>query len=157
LGDYAEAKQLFQQGLTIAEEMGDRRGEARSLNRLAETAVALAQYDEGIGLYERSLAIFRELGNQWGMTSSLSGLAQIAWRQGHWAQAKSYFDEALRRAWDIQAIPRVMDILEQMTKLLAERGDATWQERLQLLLDVNRTPYDSLTDLIEEILLTAVS
>lgn len=152
LGDYAEADVLFRQGLAIAEEMGDPRGIARCLNRLAKTAVSLDRDADAQDLYERSFNLYRDIGEQFGMTTSLSGLGQVARRQHYWAQAKDYFDEALRRAWDIHAVPRVLDVLLDEAELLAELGDARWLEPVSHLADDGQTAYESLAQLVREIL-----
>ena len=156
LGDYAEADVLFRQGLAIAEEIGDPRGIARCLNRLARTAVALEHDADAQELYERSLNLYRDIGEQFGMTTSLSGLGRVARRQQAWEQAKAYFDEALQRAWDIHAIPRVIDVLQDTAQLLAELGDDSWLQYANALMDDSQTPYDSLGRLVKRILKTAV-
>ena len=156
LGDYAEADALFRQGLAIAEDMGDPRGIARCLNRLARTAVALDQDEGAQKLYERSLALYREIGEQFGMTTSLSGLGRVACQQRAWQQAKDHYNEALQRAWDIHAMPRVIDILQEMAELLAELGDSSWREYVNQLADDSQTPHGSLGQIVREMLAAEV-
>jgi tetratricopeptide (TPR) repeat protein len=156
LDDFDEANELFRQGLTIAEEIGDPRGIARCLNRLAKSAVALNRFEEAQSLYQRSLAHNQEIGDQWGVTTSLSGLGEVARHPQQWRQAKEYFDDALRRAMTIYAIPRVIDILQEEASLLAELGDTSWVERVNRLADDSQTPYDSLVRLVDRILETTV-
>jgi tetratricopeptide (TPR) repeat protein len=155
LGDYGEANGLFQQGLAIAEAIGDPRGIARCLNRLARTAVARECDEDALALYECSLNLYRDIGEQFGMTTSLTGLGRVAWRQQRWVEAKAYYDEALIRAWEIRAAPRVIDILQEMAALLAELGASFWLERMNRLVD-NELPTDSLEQVVAQILKTAV-
>lgn len=131
LEDYATASDLFRQSLQIREEMRDLRGAALCLNQLAETAVAQADYDEAERLYQQSLATFREIGNQWGMMTSLAGLGRLAHRQGAYAQAKTYLNDALQRAFSINAIPSVLDILQTIAGLWEQLAQVAQAEQLR--------------------------
>jgi predicted ATPase/class 3 adenylate cyclase len=95
-GDYAAARALSQESLSIKRELGDVQGIAASLNNLATLALSQGDYATAKPYYEDSLEMERSLGNRQGITASLIGLGNVALEQGEYARADALFAESLR-------------------------------------------------------------
>ena len=92
--DYARAGTFFEQALTLAEELGDVRLIAHSLNRLGNWHVNLDQPGRGLELHERALATFRELGDPVGVAETLDFVGVAALIRGHRRQAIETLEQA---------------------------------------------------------------
>jgi predicted ATPase/DNA-binding SARP family transcriptional activator len=82
LGDYAKFDALAQESLALCRSLGDRRGEAWSLDRLATVSMFEGDHDRGMSLLEQSASISRELGDQRGLALSLTSMGYFALGQG---------------------------------------------------------------------------
>ena len=94
-GDYAAARALFEESLTIKRELGDRKGIADSLNNLGIVAGSQSDYVATRALYEESLTIFRELGDKLSIADSLTNLGIVALNQGDYVAARVLYEESL--------------------------------------------------------------
>ncbi len=94
-GDYASARSLYEESLSIRRERGDRRGIALSLNNLGLVAQEQGDYASAPSLFEESLSIGRELGDRRGIAMSLNNLGMVAQDRGDYASSRSLFEEAL--------------------------------------------------------------
>ncbi|MDP9366396.1 MAG: tetratricopeptide repeat protein [Chloroflexota bacterium] len=94
LGNYKRAKELYEQSLALARELGDRAGEASSLRNLGSVAASLGDYARAKELHEQSLALARELGNRAGEASSLGNLGLLAYDAGDLSRAEQLLDES---------------------------------------------------------------
>ena len=70
--DYAGARALHEESLTLFQQLGDRQGVANSLNSLGNVVGDQGDFAGARALYEESLAIQRQLGNQRGVANSLN-------------------------------------------------------------------------------------
>ena len=64
LGEYERSIDLYEQGLSIAREIGDRAREGILLGNLGSAYRNVGKYERAIDLSEKDLAIAREIGNQ---------------------------------------------------------------------------------------------
>jgi predicted ATPase/DNA-binding SARP family transcriptional activator len=95
-GDYAAARSLHEESLTLLRELGDKREFAFALYRLGFTIFCQGdEYDQAAALWEQSLAIYRELRYRPGIADSLQALGHVARSQGDYAAARSYYEEGL--------------------------------------------------------------
>jgi non-specific serine/threonine protein kinase len=94
-GDYAAARPLYEEGLAIRRQLGDRLGVASSLGYLANLAAEQGDFPRAQALHEESLAIRRELGDRFGIALSLGNLGLAALEQGDYATARSRGEESL--------------------------------------------------------------
>jgi non-specific serine/threonine protein kinase len=94
-GDYAAARSLFEQSLTLAQGLGDSSNTAYALHGLAFTAFCQAEYEQAKALAEEALAILRELGNRQGVADALMLLGYVARGQGDTAAERSHYEQAL--------------------------------------------------------------
>ncbi len=102
-GDYASARQLFEDSLETCLELNDSRGVAVALNALAVNARDRGELAEASSLFERCVAIWKDLGDSADIARALSNLANVAKLQGEYARASSLYDECLtmfRKAGD---------------------------------------------------------
>ena len=60
LGEYAEAKRLYQESMKISQELGDKSGVSRSLHQLGMLAQDMGDLDEARRLYQESMKIYQE-------------------------------------------------------------------------------------------------
>jgi predicted ATPase len=92
-GGSAAADPLFRESLAIARELGDRWGQAVSLNAQAIVARDEGNLGRARALFEESLALWRELADLRGLALALSNLANLAKAQGEYARARALYEE----------------------------------------------------------------
>jgi len=95
LGDYSQARRLYEESLHIAEELGDRAGVARVLHNLGVLAQQQGDYGQARHLYQESLRIAEELGDRAGVASLLHNLGSVLQALGDLAGAKACYERAL--------------------------------------------------------------
>ncbi|MBC7804569.1 MAG: tetratricopeptide repeat protein [Akkermansiaceae bacterium] len=95
-GEYAAARMLLEESLSIRRELGDKAGVACSLNTLGCVAYDQGQFDMAWALHEESLGIRRELEDREGIAESLSSLGNIAHPRGEYALARTLYEESCR-------------------------------------------------------------
>jgi tetratricopeptide (TPR) repeat protein len=98
---FREALQSWEAALKIYREIGDRNGEARSLNNLGSAYDFLGQYPKAIEYYQQSLAIFKDIGDRNGEADSLMGLGNAYYSLGQYPKAIEYYQQSLAIFKDI--------------------------------------------------------
>ena len=93
-GDAASARPLFEEGLTIARELGDRKAEANLLCNLGDIFTD-SDPPAAQAALEQSLALHREIGNRSGIAHSSLLLGNVALQQEHLTEAKALYAESL--------------------------------------------------------------
>ena len=111
-GDYARARSLYAECLSIFRGIGDWTGVAWSLNYQGDVA-----RDQGDGLaartlYEQGLAIFRELGDRWGIAGTLADLGSLARDQRNFPTAHSLYGESIKIFQELEHKRGVARLLE---------------------------------------------
>ena len=94
-GKYPDARDLFQQGLTIRREIGDRTKIAGSLSNLGIVVHNEGKFDTARALHEESLTIRRELEDIVGITTSLICLGNVARSEGKLVEARLLYEQGL--------------------------------------------------------------
>jgi non-specific serine/threonine protein kinase len=94
-GDYAAARPLIEESLSIHRSQGDTKGEARALSGLSTVAIYQGDFAAARSFSEQSLALYRTLGERRGEAIALHTLGYVAVRQGDSANARGLLDEAL--------------------------------------------------------------
>ncbi len=95
LGQYAQARAYFNEGLMLCEALEDVVGVAVSLGHLGSVAIALGEFDAAKRLYNRSLELYRAARNQSGVARTLNRLGDISYEQDDLAQAQEYYQQSL--------------------------------------------------------------
>jgi tetratricopeptide (TPR) repeat protein len=95
LGRWADALAHYQTSLAIKRELGDRQGEAQTLNDIGLVYQLQGQWADALAQYQTNLAIKRELGDQQGEAQTLNNIANIYQAQGKWADALAHYQQSL--------------------------------------------------------------
>jgi predicted ATPase len=94
-GEYAIARALFAESLTLWRELGNKRGIASALNDLGWMAWRQGDYTVAQGLSAESLGLWQDLGETQGIATALTNLSWIAHHQGDYAAAWSLLEKSL--------------------------------------------------------------
>jgi tetratricopeptide (TPR) repeat protein len=98
-------------------EVGDRSGEATTLNNIGSVHNDWGQYDQALSYCEQALVIRREVGDRSGEGTTLNNIGSIYRKWGQYDQALSYYLQAkaifglLGMAEQEEAISEAMDAL----------------------------------------------
>ncbi|MBP0035645.1 MAG: CHAT domain-containing protein, partial [Roseofilum sp. Belize BBD 4] len=95
LGQYQRAIDFHEQYLTIAREIGYRRGEAISLGSLGNAYDSLGQYQRAIDFHEQSLTIKREIGDRQAEAISLNNLGSTLQKTEQYPEAEAVLRESI--------------------------------------------------------------
>jgi predicted ATPase/DNA-binding winged helix-turn-helix (wHTH) protein len=101
-GDYASARLIVKEALTLARSCGDDRGTALALNFAGVHEAIQGEFGKARVLWEESLAIRRHLGDKALIASALNSLAGLALLQTDYVTARRLFDECLAMFRDIE-------------------------------------------------------
>jgi tetratricopeptide (TPR) repeat protein len=127
-GDYEKAAPLYEKGLAMYRELGDREGIANCLSYLGVmVGYAQGDHERGTALLEESLGIYRELGDEHGIASLLNALGMVASIQGDFARAATLYEDALalsREGGDASGVARWLGNLSYAVLLLGDHGRA---------------------------------
>ena len=92
---YQQAIQFKQQSLQIRREIGDRNGEAASLNNLGLAYDSLGQYQQAIQFLQQQLEITKEIGDRNGEANALCNLGNAYGSLGQYQQAIQLHQQSL--------------------------------------------------------------
>jgi predicted ATPase len=139
--DYELARKLFEEGLMIYRELGDRNGIAASLTNLGWMAWRQSDYAAARALSEEGLALHRELGNSEGSIHALNNLGWVAHYSGDFELARSLFEECVslwRKLGEKRSLAFSLTNLGRTTQKLGatERAAALLDEALTLIRQV---------------------
>jgi predicted ATPase len=95
LGEYAQARRLYQENLEAARAAADKRATAEALRSVGDVASALAEHADAILHYQEALVIYREINDQSGISRSLSSLGNVAYDAGSVDEARKLYQESL--------------------------------------------------------------
>jgi predicted ATPase/class 3 adenylate cyclase len=123
LADEAYSRHAHEQALALAQEIGDRAGEAFLLGGLAVHASELGNYEQANALFEESLAAAREVGDPEPVVMTLHNLAHQEWERGHMALSMAKLEEALQVARDHHMGWILPSILVGLGTLSTDLGD----------------------------------
>lgn len=129
LGDYVKAMQYHKLDLTLARNMGDKLGEAKSSGNLGNTLKVMGKFDEAMICCKRHLEISREIGDKLSEGRALYNLGNVyhakgkqAGRIGH--QDPGEFSEDVR-----QCLQQAVRYYEENLELMRELEDSAAQGR----------------------------
>jgi tetratricopeptide (TPR) repeat protein len=122
-GDLQQAKDLYQEGLTLARETGDRSLLGILLSDLGYVAYLQGDFTQAQALYQESLSLARELGDKSLVAQSLSNLGYIMFLQGNLAQAGAFVEESLPLARELGNMGLLDAALESLGSITLAQGD----------------------------------
>jgi predicted ATPase len=94
-GDRARARELFEESLTLHDELGDKRGLSRAAKQLGELERDEGRYKRGAELLELSIAVAREDENSWLEALATHSLADLHLDRGDLETAERLYARAL--------------------------------------------------------------
>jgi predicted ATPase len=138
--DPERAMQLFEEGLGLSREAGDKRGTALALRGLAILSWDQGDHERGKELHEEYLALCRELGDVHELASSLSLLGWVRLLEGDHERATTLNEEAvelLRKRGHRGGLQYALDNLGWAALAGGdyERAKGLWEESLALCRD----------------------
>jgi tetratricopeptide (TPR) repeat protein len=95
LGDYAEAKHVLEQGLTLAQETGQKQLAAHFLLDLGVIAANQNNYTQQLAYFQQALTVTRAGDNQELLARNLHDLGMATGQLGDFAQAERYYQQSL--------------------------------------------------------------
>jgi tetratricopeptide (TPR) repeat protein len=84
--------EYYEKALPIRREVGDRGGEATTLNNIGRVYDAQGRQQEALEYFEKALLIFREVGDRWGESILLANIGRVLDALGRTAEAVRYFE-----------------------------------------------------------------
>jgi len=101
-GDSTRAKQLFQEALAAAEEVGTSWDRVYALFWLGTCASNEGRYPEAEGFLRRAVAIANEAGEQYWKAHSLNRLSWVCWARGDYPRAETVAKESLEISQELE-------------------------------------------------------
>ena len=129
-GLYIEAKELYQQGLNIAKELGNKDGVATALNLLGSIEYRTGNYDKAKELCQQSLNIVKELGDKQGVAIGLHTLGVIEASRGNYDKAEELLQQSLNIAKELGHKHTVAKALHNLGTVETSRGNYDKAEEL---------------------------
>ena len=121
--DYAAARILLDEALSIANELGDNTHMAALLSSSATVAILQADYPKARHAIEQALAIARQSGSLFDQASNLIGLGDILRLLGEYALARVSLEEGIRICRKLNATNLLGYGLRQLCKVTLHFGD----------------------------------
>jgi predicted ATPase/DNA-binding SARP family transcriptional activator len=122
-GDYATARPLFEESLTLCRALDDQRGIASALQCLGLVAAGKSDYVTARANYDASLAIRRTMGDHRRIAETLEAIGNLDRVQGRYAAARALYEESLglfRRLGNRASIAVMLDQLGNIAWHLGE-------------------------------------
>ena len=120
-----KARELHEQALAIAKEIGDRRGEGAALCNIGSIHHSLGDDIKALELYEQHLAIAREIGDQRGEGAVLGYMGIAYYDLGNYRKAIEFQDQSLAIAREFGDRRREGNALWNKSLSLDRIGDRT--------------------------------
>src|SRR5262249_38906067 len=121
-GDYAAARALLEESITIGREVGEKWTLGRSIRALGIVAQKQGDYATARSLLQDSLTMVRELGSKTGIAEAGDALAGLAVVEGQAARAARLFGAAAALRDSIGARPDPGDRAEYEPNVAAARA-----------------------------------
>jgi tetratricopeptide (TPR) repeat protein len=133
LGDYPAVQRAHGEALAIWRELGDRRGESRTLTALAALTRREADYGRALALLDEALALSRDAGYDAGVATALNHIGLTLTIQGRDEEAEARFEESLAihdRLGDRYAVSILLNNLGEIANRKGDlAGAADFYER----------------------------
>jgi len=131
LGQYEQARRLYEASLKIDKELGDRRGVAVTQGSLAYLHRLRGDYDQAEALYRASLKTMEELGDRREVAVTQGSLAYLHRLRGDYDQAEALYRASLKTKEELGDRREVAVTLHNLALLRVQQARLT--EALELL------------------------
>jgi tetratricopeptide (TPR) repeat protein len=132
LGRPADASRLVESARQLFVAGGDRNGEARALNRIANIAYEQGDYDEAKRVFQEAEKVLRTVGNLRDLATALNNVADTMMMQDDLASASPVFAEALAVTRERGDRPFEGFLLLNLGDLAFRKGDLAAAESLEI-------------------------
>ena len=122
LGRFDEAQQVLEESLEITRRFNDRWGIGNALNYLGLLTFTVGDVEGAESLIRESTNLFQEDGDQLLYASNLTDLGYVLSERNAVSEARDTFQEALKIAMRIQALPIALSTLVGFAGLNAQAG-----------------------------------
>ncbi|PLZ22165.1 hypothetical protein CBP30_06390, partial [Fischerella thermalis WC157] len=95
LSQYPQALEFYQQALEISKAIGDKAGEAVTLNNIGVVYDNLSQYRQALKFHQQALEIHKAIGNQAGEAAALNNIGGVYDNLSQYPQALESYQQAL--------------------------------------------------------------
>ncbi len=125
----ANARKAVEEALEISTRLGDQFLTARLRTSLAAIAQMRGDVDESVGLHQTNLPYYESVGSLDGRSMTLNGLGNVAYMRKEYAQAQTYYHEAIdlarqvgARAWEANALTNLAIVANETNDLRVSKG-----------------------------------
>jgi predicted ATPase/DNA-binding SARP family transcriptional activator len=122
IDNLAEARVYYEECLVLRRELGDKIGLGGVLSNLSSLTHAQGDYASARRFAQESITLLYEIGNIRYVAYPLSVLARVARDEKDFAAAQNYFREALQLTWGLGYIPKVVDIIFELSTVKQAMG-----------------------------------
>ncbi len=122
LGRWDEAREQFQQALSLAEERGDRRAEAQAQAVTGEFYRKQGRYQEALAFLEQARAGFELMNDETGLGQVLHSAGTLSAQQGNFEAALSFYTRSLEIRRRLHDLPRIASLLSNLGILSRQAG-----------------------------------
>ena len=129
-GDKKKALELFNQALPLRKAIGDRAGEANSLNNMATAYKYMGDYQKAFALWTQARLIFSELGDRAREATALNNICVIHEDMGRYKNALDFCNQALAIRRDMNFHLGEATVLNNMGHIYSSLGE--YQKALDL-------------------------
>jgi CHAT domain-containing protein/tetratricopeptide (TPR) repeat protein len=102
LNDLPKALELYNQALTIFEQVGDRLRVSYALNNIGQSLSAQGELEKALGHFERALAIRVQQRDRAGEAATLGNIAEVYRKQNAYPKSLEFNDRALAAAREVK-------------------------------------------------------
>jgi|694.fasta_scaffold18185_4 tetratricopeptide (TPR) repeat protein len=93
--EYAQARDFYQQALSIYIEFGDRYSQAGTYHNFGAIAQEMREYAQARDFYQQALSIYIEFGDRYKQANTYHQLGRVAEEMREYAQARDFYQQAL--------------------------------------------------------------
>jgi eukaryotic-like serine/threonine-protein kinase len=136
IGQFAEAREVYEEALEIARTIGNQRLEANLLNALGEVAGRSTHYQEAVDFFKAALSIDRDLGDRFATGRKLANLGMTYGAIGLYRRAERYLRKALELHEAVGHPGELNDVIVHLGEVVSFMGDL--ESARALLLDAAR-------------------
>ena len=127
--DYAAARALFEESLSLRRRLGDPAGLLSALSNLGAVAMQLGEIGTAERYFEDTLAIQTKLGDKVGMAESLNNLANLAHERRDLPRARELYEQSLA-VQNVGLRYRADVVLHNLGVVAQEQGEPAEARRL---------------------------
>ena len=138
IGDWDKARELLEEGISLAERSGDKNRLATILSNQGILAIDVGEPILAIDLFDRAAAVDRELGDSWGEACDRVNIAAARLRAGQIDRADQELRDVAQSAMAVNDIDLTISLIELLAMVRAEDGDVETSARLSGTADAMR-------------------